>query len=234
MTKEAKQKSTGPPGTNRSGEHRIDLSSVHADEGVAREPWEGLLGCKEGLAELSVPGLVPLRRALPVVDLNKAVEAALLGWFGARALQHWSALRRLRTVNGRAVWKLDAHLAAIGEPSRDAQARQQAAAEVERLARLEMTVYTPGMDLRLQAPLLTPLATTQRKRGDTWVLDDMVLRFHPLFSETEAVAESFPPEASTERRPTPVLESPASPAPPEVDPLSDEPEITAVKPGAPS
>jgi hypothetical protein len=177
--------STPYPGNlgKSSGSYRIDLSSVPPDETSAKEPWARLTRCLEGQAELSLPDCPPLRRPLPVLDLDLAIVESLREWLGDDAVRHWVALRQLKSSSGRAQWKLDAHMDAIGEPREDAEARLRAAREVERLTGLQMTVFTPRGELRLRAPLLVAVATTERQRGGYWLLDDMLLRVHPMLSD---------------------------------------------------
>jgi hypothetical protein len=192
--------STPFPGNlgKQSGSYRIDLSSLHPDESSPREPWAKLATHLEGQAELTLPDCPPLRCPLPLQSLDEAIVHALRMWLGDEAVRHWYALRRLRATQGRALWKLDAHLEAIGERRDDAEARVRAAREVERLTGLQVTVITPAVDLRLRTPLLVPVATTERNRGGYWLVDDMVLRVHPLLSEPFT-----PPESRDTARPAP-------------------------------
>ena len=162
-----------------SGHYSIDLSNVHDDETVARAPWDDLVHCAHGVAELSVPGRPPVARNLPLGDLEDAVATALGRWFGDEALRHWFAFRQLPVDQGRVSFRLDPHLFALGEPVNDAS-RERAEAEIERLTGLSLTIWTRRRDQRLTAPLLVPIARTERVAGDRWILRDMIVRVHPL------------------------------------------------------
>ncbi len=228
VSNDSKPKSDVRPPHKQSGtRRRIDLSSVHDDERAARAPWDALLGCSEGHAELRMRDAPVVERRLPVEDVDQAVVEALRTWLGEQAVGHWHAIRSLASQNGRALWKIDAHMTAIGAAPSDREARVRVSREVERLAGLEMTVYTPGEHLRLRAPLLTPLATTERRSGEVWVLDDMILRFHPLLG---APSTYFPMEGPTQPTTLRTLAPPTDPAPP-LDAPIEEATITEVKPG---
>jgi hypothetical protein len=189
-----------------SGSYRIDLSSVHVDESMSKGPWANLTRRLHGVVELTLPACAPVRRPLPLDDLDDVIVESLRAWVGEDAARHWYALRNLKHDAGRALWKLDAHLAAIGERRDDPEARVRAAQQVERLTGLQMTVVTPNDELRLRAPLLVPIATTERNRGGYWLVDDMVLRIHPLLAE--------PPRPRGTRSSTPPAQSRATIRPP--------------------
>jgi hypothetical protein len=162
-----------------SGNYAIDLSNVHDDESVVRAPWDDLVHCTQGVAELSVADRSPVVRTLPLGDLDDVITTALGQWFGDETLRHWFAFRQLPIEHGRMSFRLDPHLAVLGEPATDA-ARERAAFEVERLTRLSLTILTPRRDQRLTAPLLVPIARTERSAGNRWLLRDMTVRVHPL------------------------------------------------------
>src|SRR5215472_2532787 len=143
-----------PGDKRRSGMHRIDFSSTHEDERSAREPWDTLVACTEGKAELSLPGADPVVRPLPVEDVDELVEDGLRHWFGDGVVAHWAQLRALPIMKGRTLWKLDEHMAALSLDPKDPALRARVAAEVACLAFLEITIYTPRQELRLRAPLL--------------------------------------------------------------------------------
>jgi hypothetical protein len=162
-----------------SGHYAIDLSNVHDDESVARAPWDDLVHCAQGVAEVSVPGCPSVMRPLPLGDLDDAITTALGQWFGDETLRHWFAFRQLPVDEGRVSFRIDPHLFALGEPVNDAS-RERASAEIERLITLSLTIWTPRRDQRLTAPLLVPIARTERATGSLWVLRDMIVRVHPL------------------------------------------------------
>jgi hypothetical protein len=167
-----------------SGNYTIDLSNVHDDESVERGPWDDLVRCSQGVAEICIPGRSPLARPLPLGRLDDAVVLALGQWFGDETLRHWFAFREFPVEQGRVSWRLDPHIAILGDPPSEAT-RERAMLEIERLTRLHMTILTPRRDLRLHASLLVPVARTERAAGSRWLLRDMIVRVHPLLVPEE-------------------------------------------------
>jgi hypothetical protein len=210
-----------------SGLHSLDLSNVHEDESSSRAPWDDLVGCKVGSAELSIDGLPPVIRPLPMVSLDEAVTAAIGQWFGDESLRHWFAFRQLPVEAGRVRWRLDLHLSILGEDgsAEGSEAASERAAEaLERLTLISMTIHTPRRDLRLRAPLLVPVARTERASSTAtdvddvtgaphygatrWLLRDMILRVHPLLvpdEESPATEPPDPPEDTLNERNTRTL-----------------------------
>ena len=82
-----------PRGRVESGHYAVDLSNVHDDESTSRLPWDDLVHCPTGVAELRVPGRPAIGRGLPLGNLDEAVVAAIGPWFGDETLRHWFAFR---------------------------------------------------------------------------------------------------------------------------------------------
>lgn len=106
---------------------------------------------------------------------------------GSKGLRHWCALQRLFSVEGRRQgwvrWLLDEHLDAMGYDERqirDQKVRDEAAAEVEALATLELAVYGRDKVLRARAPLLLVGNRHERLVESQWKLDGMELRINDL------------------------------------------------------
>lgn len=184
----------------QSGNFAIDLSNAHHDESTARAPWDALMNCPAGVAELRAPDRPPVVRTLPLGCLDDAVIGALGPWYGDETLRHWFAFRTLPVEAGRVSWRLDSHLGVLGESTRESS-RARATMEMERLVRVSLTVLTPARDLRLVAPLLVPIARTERAAGSRWVLRDMIVRVHPLLvpdDEEAPVTEPAEPSEPSE------------------------------------
>jgi hypothetical protein len=186
-----------PPRERRveSGHYSIDLSNAHDDESLSRAPWDELVRCPTGVAELSIPGREPLVQSLPLGSLDDAVTAAVGQWFGDEALRHWFAFRTLPVDHGRVSWRVDPHLGILGESLSEAT-RERATLEIERLTRISMTILTPRRDLRLFALLLVPIARTERATGSRWLLRDMIVRVHPLLVSDDDGPPTEPIEPS--------------------------------------
>lgn len=106
---------------------------------------------------------------------------------GSKGLRHWCALQRLFSVEGRRQgwvrWLLDEHLDAMGYDERqirDQKVRDEAAAEVEALAALELAVYGKDKVLRHRAPLLLVGNRHERLVESQWKLDGMELRINDM------------------------------------------------------
>jgi hypothetical protein len=179
----------------QSGHYAVDLSNTHDDESTARAPWDDLVHCPSGAAEIRVPGRQPVVRALPLGSMDEAVTMALGQWFGDETLRHWFAFRKLPVEQGRVTWRLEAHLGVLGEEVSE-ESRERATVEIDRLTSISLMIWTPRRDLRLLAPLFVPIARTERAIGALWVLRDMIVRVHPLLIPEDEGPPTEPSEPS--------------------------------------
>jgi hypothetical protein len=130
--------------------------------------------------ELLAPGsTVQLHLPLPELEgLQDHAIQALRRLRGTKGLRHWAALLRLFSVEGGRSgtyrWLLDEHLTAMGYDERrrrDPKVRDEAAAEIEALASLELAIYTQGGVLRERRRLLLETGRFERLVGSQYKLD---------------------------------------------------------------
>ena len=196
-----------PRGRVESGHYAVDLSNVHDDEATSRLPWDELVLCSRGIAELRVPGRPAIGHGLPLGNIDDAIVGAIGQWFGDETLRHWFAFRKVPVEQGRVSWRLSTHLAMVGDDATD-ETIERAAVEIDRITSISLTIWTPRRDLRLFAPLLVPIARTERGAGSRWLLRDMIVRVHPLLvpeDEGPATEPSEPSEDTLNERHTRTL-----------------------------
>lgn len=142
----------------------------------------------DGRVELLLPGTsTQLALPLPMGGLSASAVELLRRLRGPLGLRHWCALLRLLSVEGGrrgwVRWTLDEHLEAMGYNAatrNDPTKREEAAAEVEELTKLELVVYDAKNTMRHRAPLLTVGTRFERIAGSKWRLEGMELRINEL------------------------------------------------------
>jgi len=180
----------------------IDASSQHHSMVSNMRDWpqdrqrhrgELLVGVQPSPDDLSRIELFsagePVQLNLPWGDQSPhdSTIEALRRLRGSKGLRHWCALQSLFSVEGHRQgwvrWLLDEHLEAMGydeRQRRDQKVRDEAAAEVEALAALELAVYGKDRVLRHRAPLLLVGNRHERLVESSWRLDGMELRINDL------------------------------------------------------
>ena len=83
----------------------------------------------------------------------------------------------------------------MGEEATDA-AVERASVEIDRITSISLTIWTPRRDQRLFAPLLIPIARTERGTGSRWLLRDLIVRVHPLLVPEDEGPATEPSEPS--------------------------------------
>ena len=128
----------------------------------------------------------PVQLSFAINSPHGAFLEAFREWKRWHGLRVWAAILWLASKAGRTgsfVWKLDAHLAALGysdRSRRDPHVRKRIASEVEALTQIEIEVYNADGTLRIKDAILRKGVRAEAVHGGDWMLEGAELRITPM------------------------------------------------------